>query len=204
MGISCELLSNCTFALVFNSFAVVIQLRAAVVNCFQIVLSHWSSTASRWSKTVGRWLWIAFKLYFRIGLQQHQLRTRRIGWSCELLSNCTFALVFNSYFQVVNPVRRVVNCFQIVLSHWSSTANSTLLSPHDQLWIAFKLYFRIGLQQPVGMVHGADRGCELLSNCTFALVFNSKEWIEYLHTAVVNCFQIVLSHWSSTALAGEF
>ena len=61
--------------------------------------------------------------------------------------------------------------------------------------------FPIGLHQHPELVKADTVSCELLSNCTFALVFNSAKFNLEKSWVVVNCFQIVLSHWSSTAMA---
>ena len=194
----CELLSNCTFALVFNSKKMIDAVGIVVVNCFQIVPSHWSSTVLRENCNSCEWLWIAFKLYLRIGLQQFPYYFDKQEAGCELLSNCTFALVFNSYLLQLVQAFAVVNCFQIVPSHWSSTVIPISFPDAGTLWIAFKLYLRIGLQQLVSNFQVRETCCELLSNCTFALVFNSRLYRINCLDAVVNCFQIVPSHWSST------
>ena len=117
-------------------------------------------------------LWIAFKLYFYIGLWQLWVTNSVFPNSCELLSNCIFISVFDN---------------------WSRLAWLPI-----SLWIAFKLYFYIGLWQRGGDMTIAIASCELLSNCIFISVFDNYRCKYLEQLPVVNCFQIVFLYRSLT------
>ena len=142
------------------------------MNCFQIVFLYRSLTTNFKNDGTVDMLWIAFKLYFYIGLWQ-------------LFSLCASAC-------------EVVNCFQIVFLYRSLTTGIGNNESAAQLWIAFKLYFYIGLWQ-LGLIdQGLALRCELLSNCIFISVFdNNVQFNRYLFI-VVNCFQIVFLYRSLT------
>jgi len=145
-----------------------------VVNCFQIVFLYRSLTTNNCNCGCIASLWIAFKLYFYIGLWQHTLRVSVNPIRCELLSNCIFISVFDNKLQRHCETSNVVNCFQIVFLYRSLTTYNWLERWKYLLWIAFKLYFYIGLWQHDRTNIYKLVCCELLSNCIFISVFDNS------------------------------
>ena len=194
----CELLSNCIFISVFDNDLCFWFWEFRVVNCFQIVFLYRSLTTlvSLLSKT--KPLWIAFKLYFYIGLWQLRGENYLSKDCCELLSNCIFISVFDNQCHHHHNGQNVVNCFQIVFLYRSLTTSGRAPLRSMSLWIAFKLYFYIGLWQL--SINGIEYtfGCELLSNCIFISVFDNGWKNTKRNNDVVNCFQIVFLYRSLT------
>ena len=122
----------------------------------------------------------------------------------------------------------VVNCFQIVFLYRSLTTFWSSETSTSQLWIAFKLYFYIGLWQLLrrqlapqtscellsncifisvfdndkATMPKPENSCELLSNCIFISVFDNLQGLLKIYSHVVNCFQIVFLYRSLTTLWG--
>ena len=143
-------------------------------------------------------MWIAFKLYFYIGLWQLALVRVSIWLRCELLSNCIFISVFDNSTNSAHLYYSVVNCFQIVFLYRSLTTFLPMFYDMFLLWIAFKLYFYIGLWQQDGNPVFLPGCCELLSNCIFISVFDNRSSYGDWLGCVVNCFQIVFLYRSLT------
>ena len=173
------------------------------MNCFgsadfrfapiQIVFLYRSLTTCRASDLAEAPLWIAlaspisaslqFKLYFYIGLWQRYGQGLTAPYGCELLwlrrfplrsnSNCIFISVFDNNMLQQELKSLVVNCFQIVFLYRSLTTPLNFAWAACALWIAFKLYFYIGLWQPTVFFALRFLSCELLSNCIFISVFDN-------------------------------
>ena len=172
------------------------------MNCFQIVFLLWSLTTLPNYTGALVLLWIAFKLYFYCGLWQQCSCFILWKFSCELLSNCIFTVVFDNSAGYGRSYTKVVNCFQIVFLLWSLTTQSPYWEAGWMLWIAFKLYFYCGLWQRVCKIPKILNCCELLSNCIFTVVFDNSIALRPALSPVVNCFQIVFLLWSLTTTTG--
>ena len=123
-GTSCELLSKIIIFVTRNNQKLEKVKIALVVNCFQKLLSSWRGTT--WEAT-GRHrdsLWIAFKNYYLRDEEQRATLTPHILACCELLSKIIIFVTRNNLNWFLEPVYKVVNCFQKLLSSWRGTTLS--------------------------------------------------------------------------------
>ena len=169
---SCELLSDyCNFDIIDNK---------------QEVLAH------------NELLWIALRLLYLWHYRQHWCSSAKLWMCCELLSDYCIFDITDNWDIFVTLRKRVVNCFQIIVSLTSQTTTPINIESTQLLWIAFRLLY---------LWHHRQRGmtnwmrtycCELLSDyCIFDITDNSYRR-KRTGKEVVNCFQIIVSLTSQT------
>ena len=91
-----------------------------------------------------------------------------------------------------------MNCFQKLLSSWWRTTTPSISICMEWLWIAFKNYYLRDEGQLISNVLEHWVSCELLSKIIiFVMKDNQIDNIK-ADTAVVNCFQKLLSSWWRT------
>ena len=169
-----------------------------VVNCFQKLLSSWWRTTEQIRCYQLALLWIAFKNYYLRDEGQHQHLSRCSCRCCELLSKIIiFVMKDNSKTRVLVFIC-VVNCFQKLLSSWWRTTNLIYGLPKDKLWIAFKNYYLRDEGQRRAFSLSDNYSCELLSKIIIFVMKDNRFPILWMFTAVVNCFQKLLSSWWRT------
>ena len=92
----------------------------------------------------------------------------------------------------------VVNCFQKLLSSWWRTTKGNKATDWTPLWIAFKNYYLRDEGQHRFAVGLLSVGCELLSKIIIFVMKDNIGWWFFISSAVVNCFQKLLSSWWRT------
>ena len=112
-----------------------------VVNCFQKLLSSWWRTTIRFAFAFCTLLWIAFKNYYLRDEEQQRTWRRWVCYSCELLSKIIIFVMKNNPVIEIISLRKVVNCFQKLLSSWWRTTFNSNVPSSNALWIAFKNYY---------------------------------------------------------------
>ena len=160
------------------------------MNCFQILyLCHTEPVFPNFFTRDSR-LWIAFKFFIFVILNQYRLPIIAKPNCCELLSNSLSLSYWTSFWTLYIRFKVVVNCFQILylchtepviiitnsaefccellsnslsLSYWTSCLSFT--GAQTLLWIAFKFFIFVILNQFFRQQEGKDK--------------------------VVNCFQIL-------------
>ena len=144
---------------------------------------------------------------------------------CELLSKIIIFVMKDSKIKTPYTLRKVVNCFQKLLSSWWRTACRLYWTYGKTLWIAFKNYYLRDEGQPAVWCSNEciwlwiafknyylrDEGqhknttltivcsCELLSKIIIFVMKDSQLLDVYIDLLVVNCFQKLLSSWWRTA-----
>ena len=92
----------------------------------------------------------------------------------------------------------VVNCFQKLLSSWHDTTVICFLVYSVLLWIAFKNYYLRDTTQLHDVFINLNSRCELLSKIIIFVTRHNFLTSFKCVSAVVNCFQKLLSSWHDT------
>ena len=98
----------------------------------------------------------------------------------------------------ITAARRVVNCFQKLLSSWWRTTQIDCIHINHQLWIAFKNYYLRDEGQLFFLHSRFQEGCELLSKIIIFVMKDNYNEEKSTVNIVVNCFQKLLSSWWRT------
>ena len=187
-----------------DSYNVFVYFVLWVVNCFQKLLSSWWRTALKVNGSAKIKLWIAFKNYYLRDEGQHSSVLPRNVFRCELLSKIIIFVMKDSNLQKRITHRRVVNCFQKLLSSWWRTAKAYNYEEPQPLWIAFKNYYLRDEGQQKSGFSRSEGCCELLSKIIIFVMKDSFYQLEKLQLSVVNCFQKLLSSWWRTAFHNKY
>ena len=143
-------------------------------------------------------MWIAFKNYYLRDTTQHRVDSSVKNARCELLSKIIIFVTRHNPSNG-NEVRfLVVNCFQKLLSSWHDTTRNVLSKRTKGLWIAFKNYYLRDTTQPEYEIIDDYISCELLSKIIIFVTRHNYSTYLGTITAVVNCFQKLLSSWHDT------
>ena len=143
-------------------------------------------------------MWIAFKNYYLRDTTQLPSINSNFIVCCELLSKIIiFVTRHNSKFSFVR-FRRVVNCFQKLLSSWHDTTLPSTFGSSSSLWIAFKNYYLRDTTQPTFFIFQISFCCELLSKIIIFVTRHNCFRNRCKNAQVVNCFQKLLSSWHDT------
>ncbi len=143
-------------------------------------------------------MWIAFKNYYLRDTKQLGSVTVALRYRCELLSKIIIFVTRNNHADEIHDRRRVVNCFQKLLSSWHETTNDQNDMFVLPLWIAFKNYYLRDTKQQQRKVDSSSLRCELLSKIIIFVTRNNHLLILEMLPTVVNCFQKLLSSWHET------
>ena len=140
-NIRCELLSKIIIFVTRHNKGLHFKQIKNVVNCFQKLLSSWHDTTLGCFEQGRTQLWIAFKNYYLRDTTQHYDITWNGSPSCELLSKIIIFVTRHNRQLWLHWGRKVVNCFQKLLSSWHDTTLLYGFQSGERLWIAFKNYY---------------------------------------------------------------
>ena len=194
----CELLSKIIIFVTRHNRFHLIQRGAVVVNCFQKLLSSWHDTTKPIPMISEILLWIAFKNYYLRDTTQRDEKTLPKVLGCELLSKIIIFVTRHNNAWRTYHIRRVVNCFQKLLSSWHDTTRRLIFNFLSVLWIAFKNYYLRDTTQRLWWKLTPKASCELLSKIIIFVTRHNKTSQPSVSCLVVNCFQKLLSSWHDT------
>ena len=143
-------------------------------------------------------MWIAFKNYYLRDTTQHNNPTAEGDTCCELLSKIIIFVTRHNAIKKQNNSSNVVNCFQKLLSSWHDTTDDDLKTLFGLLWIAFKNYYLRDTTQRWFVFWCIVCCCELLSKIIIFVTRHNFTLFLLILSAVVNCFQKLLSSWHDT------
>ena len=169
----CELLSNLYLCIGWHSCFPEVTRAPCVVNCFQICIFVSDDTAWLCTTWTTRRLWIAFKFVSLYRMTQLNFCSLTSACGCELLSNLYLCIGWHSLIENIKPSTSVVNCFQICIFVSDDTADVEMITPINQLWIAFKFVSLYRMTQPTCSTSLPTARCELLSNLYLCIGWHS-------------------------------
>ncbi len=165
--LSCELLSIIGIFDILNNNCMLNRSSFIVVNCFQLLVSLIFWTTTRCRDYAWCWLWIAFNYWYLWYSEQLSDENNLSRTCCELLSIIGIFDILNNQESTRNPKKRVVNCFQLLVS----------------------LIFWTTLKEPIP----PGPCCELLSIIGIFDILNNPCFVTHPNRRVVNCFQLLVS-----------
>ena len=134
---SCELLSFFSIFGIQNNKIPLSPPKTPVVNCFHFSVSLGYKTTMLFDFVVLVLLWIAFIFQYLWDTKQQKNKTKRVKYSCELLSFFSiFGIQNNPKVEEINK-ELVVNCFHFSVSLGYKTTLLEDLVNYFKLWIAF-------------------------------------------------------------------